>query len=259
MNPRAWLGVVALLAAGSLACGGASRPVIRVAAAADLRFAFEVLAPAYEQACRCRVVLSFGSSGRLSNQIAEGLQVDVFASADAGYVEALARKGLILEGTQEAYAQGRIVLAVAAGSSLAPGEPADLSSPQVRKISIANPEHAPYGLAAKQALKRLGLWEQLRPRLVLGENASIAAQYIETGDADAGIIPLSLAIQRRDALRYVLIDGSLHAPLLQVAAVIRTTREPALAKGFIGFINGAPGRAVMREYGFILPGELAQQ
>ena len=260
MSPR--VGVVALallLLLGGAACGSDSRPRLTIAAASDLRFAFEELAPLYEAQCECELVFSFGSSGMLATQIREGLPVDVFASANAEFVDDLERAGRVDGATKQLYAIGRIVLAVPAGSELRAEEITDVLQPGVRRLSIANPDHAPYGMAARQALQTAGLWSEVQSRLVLGENASLAAQYVETRNAEMGIVPLSLAIQRGQFLRYAPIDETLHEPLRQVAAVVSSSRETALARGFLDFVNGPDGRPTMRQYGFVLPGEVVQQ
>jgi molybdate transport system substrate-binding protein len=238
-----------------MACGGGDeRPAVLVAAASDLRFVFEEIEPMFEQRCDCDLLFSFGSSGTLATQIAQGLKVDVFASADSGYVDQLDEDGLVLSETIQLYAIGRIVVAVPSDSEMRVDSLDDLRDPRLRKISIANPEHAPYGRAAKQALERTGVWDDVESRLVLGENASLATQFIETKNAEAGIVPLSLAIQREQFLRFVLVDDSLHEPLRQVAAVLRSSKSPEQARGFLDYVNG-DGRALMREYGFVLPGE----
>ncbi len=234
--------------------GGLSGSII-VLAASDLRGAFDKIGAAFEETCDCRVTLSYGSSGTYASQIKQGSPGDVFASASVEYVDELAKDGLILPGTKQDYAFGRIVLATNAGSSWAPGMLTDLDDPRFKRIAVANPDHAPYGLAAKQALTALGLWDAIEPKLVLGENASQATQYVLTGDADAGIIPLSLAIQNGDRIRYVLIDDKLHEPLRQTAAVLRQSKHADVARAFLAFVNGPKGRAIMREYGFALPGE----
>ncbi len=246
------LGATALAAA---ACGGAGgEPRLTVAAAADLRFAFEEVAPAFEETCACDVALVFGSSGGFATQIKEGLPADVFASADEAYLEQLDAAGLLLPDTKRAYALGRIVLAVPAGSDLEPQGLADLRDPRVRRIAIANPEHAPYGRAARQALESAGLWDEAEPKLVLGENASQATQFVETGNAQAGILPLSLAIQN-ERLKFVEIDETLYEPLRQAAAVLKRSEHPELARAFIEFVVGPEGRQVMQKYGFELPKE----
>lgn len=242
-----------LLAAG--ACRDSDRPELTIAAAADLRFAFEELAPAFEERCGCRVVLMFGSSGTFATQIQAGLPADLYFSANMAYVDTLEARGLILPETKQLYAVGRIVLAVQRGSDLSVGGLADLQDPAIGPVAIANPEHAPYGVAAKEALEAAGLWQQVRPRLVLGENAAQAAEFVQTGNAPVGIIPLSLAVRLQANLTYVLIDESLHRPLRQGAAVLRGARRADLAAAFLAFVNGEQGRPVMKKYGFVLPGE----
>jgi molybdate transport system substrate-binding protein len=129
----------------------------------------------------------------------------------------------------------------------------DLLKPEIRHVAIANPEHAPYGVAAMQALQAAGVWEQLQPKLVYGENVRQALQYIQTGDAEAGIIALSVA--NAPGIVWTLIDGGLHAPLNQALAILSSSAQPQLAGQFADFINGERGRPIMRRYGFILPGE----
>lgn len=226
-----------------------------MAAAADLQFAFEDIARAYERTCDCEVVLTFGSSGKFAAQIKEGLPVDVFASANMAYVDDLDREGLVIPETKQLYAVGRIVLAVPADSTLQVRGLADLRDPAIRRVAVANPEHAPYGMAAREALENAGLWKDIQSKLVLGENAAQTTQFVEAGDAQAGILPLSLAIQRKGHLRYVLIDDSLHNRIAQAAAVLARSDHPDLALGFIEFVNGPEGRPIMEKYGFLLPGE----
>ncbi len=240
------------------ACGGGDgAPEITVAAASDLRPAFEEIAPAFERACDCRVRFIFGSSGNFATQIEGGLPVDVFASADVGYVDQLEAKGLVVAGSAQVYAIGRIVLAFPASAGRDLSSLDDLRDDGIGKIAIANPAHAPYGVAAREALTSAGVWDAVEARLVLAENASQAAQFVETGDAGAGIVPLSLAIQAGDALRYVPIDEALYAPLRQGAGIIARSDEPELAAAFLAFVNGPDGRPIMDRYGFVLPGASA--
>lgn len=246
---------LAVLLLLGLGCSDDDKPRVTVAAAADLQYAFQEMEAPFEAECGCDVVLIFGSSGKFAAQIEEGLPVDVFASANVAYVEKLKDKGLVVPGSDELYAVGRIVVAVPANSPLEPTGLDLLLDPRVTRIAIANPDHAPYGLAAEQALESAGLWEAVQPRLVLGENAAQTTQFVETGDANAGIVPLSLAVQRKEKLRSALIDAALHQPLRQVAGVLSRSERPDLAAQFIRFINGDVGRPIMRKYGFILPGE----
>jgi molybdate transport system substrate-binding protein len=185
--------------------------------------------------------------------VESGLPVDVFASADIAYVDGLKEKGLILEDTQQMYAVGRIVLAVNKGSGLQAESLEDLLKPEIERVAMANPEHAPYGIAARQALQSEGIWDEVEPKLVLGENVRQALQYVQTGDAPAGIVALSIA--NVPEVSYTLIDDSLHEPLRQSMAVLRRTQLEQLGRNFVDFVNGPEGRPIMEKYGFVLPGE----
>ncbi len=258
MKPVTVVALVAIAAAGLLAaCGGddddARGGEILVAAAADLRFAFEEIEPIFERQCECTVTMSFGSSGNFTTQIEGGLPADVFFSANSSFIDSLESKGLILEGTNQLYAVGRIVLAKNKGVNAKVVTMADLLKPEIRSVSIANPDHAPYGVAAQEALTSAGLWDEVRPRLVLGENASQATQFVEAGDAQAGIVPLSLAIRLTDKLDYLLIDASEHNPLLQGTGVVKSSKNPDVARGFIDFVNSEEGQVIMAKYGFEAP------
>jgi molybdate transport system substrate-binding protein len=246
------LGLLVLVAPTSCG-GGSSQPELTVAAAADLQFAFTDIGALFEEECGCKVTFIFGSSGNLAAQIESGLPVDLFASADVAYVDGLREKGLILEDTQQLYAVGRIVLAVNKDSGLQVESLRDLLKPEVTKVAIANPDHAPYGIAAMQALQSEGIWDELKPRLVYGENVRQALQYVQTGDAPAGIVALSVADVPE--ISYTLIDDSLHQPLRQSLAVLRRTQQEQKARDFIAFVNGPQGRPIMEKYGFVLPGE----
>jgi molybdate transport system substrate-binding protein len=255
MNRCRSLTIVAL-AVTLVACSNNERPTLTVAAASDVRLAFEEMEPAFEQACDCDVVFSFGSSGTLATQIEEGLPVDAFFSANEEFVLRLDDQGKVVPDTKQLYAIGRIVVATKGGNE-ALSSLDELKRGDIRKVSLPNPEHAPYGLAGKEALTALGLWEAIEPKLVLGENASQATAYVQTGDADAGIVPLSLAIQSQGALAYTVIDDGLHNPLRQMAAVIAGADEAELAAQFIAFVNGV-GREIMERYGLTLPEEPTQ-
>jgi molybdate transport system substrate-binding protein len=245
-----------LLAVAAPGCGrGASEPVpeLSVAAAADLRYAFEELAPRFEARCGCRLRLTFGSSGMLAAQIEQGFPADVFFSADVGYVDRLVREGLGQPDSVTVYALGRIVLATPARAGNRLGRLEELASAGIRAVAIPNPEHAPYGVAARQALQAAGLWEALQTKLVLAENAAQAVQFVESGDADAGIVPLSLAIARGSALSYVRIDDALYVPLRQAAVVLLSSPRAELAAEFIAYTVSDAGRAVLERYGFEVP------
>jgi molybdate transport system substrate-binding protein len=231
----------------------ASREIV-VFAASDLQFALAEVATAYAATGHPKPTLSFGSTGTLSQQIENGAPADVFFAADESYIDGLERKGLLVAGTRQLYAVGRIVLVERSG--LAPvTTPADLGRSDIRRIAIANPDHAPYGRAARDALMRTGLWPAVQGRLVLGENISQTFQFVQTGNADAGIVALSLALGT-PGTRYSLVDASLHDPIAQAAAVIARGRDTSAARELLAFVNGPAGRPIMKRYGFALPGEV---
>ena len=154
------------------------------------------------------------------------------------------------------YARGRLVLIALASSGGRKNSPMtlkDLAKPGVRRIAMANPAHAPYGLAAQQALQAAGLWAAVQPKLVYGENVQQAVQFVESGAADAGLVARSL-VERQDLI-FTLVDPSLYAPLNQTAVVLARSKQPTLAASFLDFVKGARGRAVLKAFGFLLPGE----
>lgn len=228
---------------------------LTVSAAADLTPAFEELGEMFTQQTGIMIIFNFGSSGQLAQQIELGAPVDLFAAANQSYIAELQEKGLVLPDTVSLYAQGRITLWTRADSPHHFDRIEDLGSADVRRIAIANPEHAPYGVAAREALQSVGLWEEIQPKLILGENVAQTLHYAETGNVDVAIAALSLSIAAGDAGRWVLIPAELHNPLNQALAVVSSTAHEAEAREFAAFVNSEAGRVVMRRYGFILPGE----
>lgn len=224
---------------------------LMVAAAADLQFALPEVGRLFEAETGQPVVFSFGSSGNLAHQIENGAPVDVFAAANAAYVDGLRLKGLIGADSQQMYARGRVVLAVNRASGVQAERLEDLLQPAVTHVALANPSHAPYGLAAKQALQSTGLWEPLQPKLVYGENVRQAMQSVQTGNAEAGLIALSVADMPE--LSYTPIEARLHGPLNQAIAVVQGTPHEAVARHFIAFVNGPQGQAILQRYGFLPP------
>ena len=245
--------VLALGVARAAGAQPAAVPVLRVIAAADLDMAFREIKPLFEKATGARVTLVMGSTGNLAKQIEHGAPADVFFAANESFVDDLRAVGAVIPQTRTLYAQGRIVLAVPKKSVIAVRELADLLKPEVRRVAIANPAHAPYGRAAQEALERAGVWEKVKPKLVYGENIRHALQFVETGAVEAGIVALSIA--DAPGIAYAPIDPKLHAPLNQVAAVVKRSPHPDLGAAFIQFVNGAQGRPILKRYGFLLPGE----
>lgn len=227
---------------------------ITVAAAADLQFAFTDIAQLFEEQTGHKVTLVFGSSGLLTQQIENGAPYDLIAAANIDYIHQLARQNLVLEDSIALYARGRIVLAANRQAGISVVELKDLLDPQIKHIAIANPDHAPYGVAAQQALKAAGVWDAIQPKLVYGENVRQALQYIQTGDAEAGIIALSVASVPE--ITWSLIDDRFHAPLDQALVITANSPYQELASQFAALINNEQGRLIMRQYGFILPGEM---
>jgi molybdate transport system substrate-binding protein len=236
-----------------------AQPTPTVAAASDLKFALEEIAKEYQRTTGKQVKLTFGSSGNFLRQIQQGAPFDMFMSADEAFVDKLAEEGLAADkGTL--YAVGRIVLFTPKGSTVMPDDKlADLAAAlkdgRMKKFAIANPEHAPYGRAAQEALTSLGLWQGVQPLLVLGENVSQAAQFAASGSTQGGIFALSLAISPAfsDAGTYAILPESLHKPIRQKMVVLK--RGESSARGFYDYLQQPAARAVLRRYGFVLPGE----
>ena len=230
---------------------------ITAAAAADLNYALKDLAARFEKQSGERVALSFGSSGNLYSQIQGGAPFDVFFSADMEYPQKLASAGLVDESSLRTYAVGRLVLWVPNSSILDPQKLKMnlLLEPSVRRIAIANPQHAPYGRAAMAALENLGVRQKVASKLVFGENVSQAAQFVQSGNAQAGLIPLSLALSpaMKDSGRYWQLPTDSYPKLQQGAAVLSASKHKAAAKAFLDYVTSAEGAAVLEQYGFTVP------
>lgn len=231
---------------------GVSRPELIVAAAADLVFALREIAPVFEKEHQVKVTLVFGSTGQLAQQIQHGAPVDVFFAANETFVQDLRAQGAVQPDSVESYAEGQIVLATQKGrpvlSSLR-----DLTRDDVKRVAIANPAHAPYGIAARDALISAGVWPQVQPKLVYGENIRQALQFLQTGNVDAAVLALSIA--QVPEVHFTRIDPSLYKPIIQAAAVTTRSQHGHLARAFVQFVNGPQGRPIMKRFGFLLPGE----
>jgi molybdate transport system substrate-binding protein len=249
-----------LLLAAMLVFAPAARadaPVI--AAASDLQFALVDIAEAFEAETGEPVELTFGSSGNFARQIRQGAPYQMYLSADERFVLDLHADGLTRD-DGVLYALGRIVIFTPRSSPLAADGRLDdlaaaLADGRITRFAIANPEHAPYGLAAEQALRHRGLWEAVSPTLVLGENVSQAAQFAATGNTDGGIIAYSLALAPRVAARgaYDLIPEAWHAPLRQRMVLLENAGP--VAERFYGYLQTPPARDILRRHGFELPEE----
>ncbi len=224
---------------------------LHVAAATGLRFAMEEIGAAYEEETGIKVVFQFASSGNLAQQIAGGAPIDLFCSANASFINNLVSQGDIIEDSLNTFAMGRVVIAVNEEFPLEINMIEDLLSDQIDFIVIANPNHAPYGFAAKEALKNEGLWYQLEDKLVYAETVSQAMQYVQTGNVPVGIIALSFA--GVPGIEYSLIDEELHTPLEQVLGIVSHSRKKELSARFASFLYGQESRTILEQHGFYLP------
>ena len=226
-------------------------PQLTVAAASDLIAAFEEIGREFEATQKIKVVFVFGSTGMLTRQIENGAPMDLFAAANVAYVNQLEQKGLIVPDTKAIYARGRITLWTTFDSPVKAETITDLTRPEIKRIAIANPDHAPYGLAAKQALETAGVWETVKPKLVYGDNIRQTLQYAETGNVDVSIVALSLSRQSKG--RWTLVPEELHQPIDQGLAVIKSTQNEPAARAFANFVTGARGKEILGKYGFAFP------
>lgn len=230
-----------------------------IAAASDLQFALGEVAGAFKNETGREVKVTFGSSGNFYRQIQQGAPFQMYLSADEQFILDLAKKGLTPD-QGVLYAIGRIVIITPRGSPLkADAELNDLRAAltdgRLQKFAIANPEHAPYGTRAEEALRHARLWDALKNKLVLGENVSQAAQFATSGSTQGGIIAYSLALSPNVSKlgTFALIPESWYKPLRQRMVLLKTANDTA--RQFYGFVQGPSGRTILRRYGFVLPGE----
>ncbi|HEY3202967.1 MAG TPA: molybdate ABC transporter substrate-binding protein [Thermoanaerobaculia bacterium] len=228
---------------------------IRIAAAADLKFALDALIEAFRAAHpEITVKASFGSSGIFYSQLSSGAPFDLFFSADAEYPRRLVAEGAGLAGSEFLYAIGRIVLWVPRSS---PIDVEDLGiralrHASVRHIAIANPRHAPYGRAAEAAMRRLQVYDSVKDKLVLGENIAQTAQFVESGSAEIGILALSLAVApaMKDSGRFWEIPPDSYPRIEQAGIILKASRDADAARLFRGLVTGAEGRSILKRFGF---------
>lgn len=251
-----WSVLAFIFAAISFACA----QEITVAAAADLNLALKQIAQRYQAKSGVRVKLTFGSSGNFFTAIENGAPYDVYFSADIDYPRQLEAGGFAEPGTLYEYAVGRLVLWAPSNSPLDLSEGMKvLTSAKVRKIAIANPKHAPYGRAAEAAMRTAGVYAVAQPKLVMGENISQTAQFVQTGNADVGLIALSLvghASKTGQASidgKYWMVPANLYPAIRQAAVVIKSSHEKEAAKKFLEFVKSEQAREILMEYGFGKP------
>lgn len=244
------------LAAALLAPAATHAQQINIAAAADLKFCLDAIIASFKLAHPGSTInVSYGSSGNFATQIRENAPFDLFFSADIEYPRRLHKDGLTASAVTP-YAVGRIVLWSATVNAHRLTL-ADLARNDIGKIAIANPRHAPYGKRAEEALRASGVWNKVRAKLVFGENIAQTAQFVQSGNAQVGIIALSLAVspELSGKGRYSMIPDTLHQPLEQAFVITRHGADNALAKAFAGYLETPESRATMTKYGFALPAQ----
>ncbi len=253
------IGALSILALGSARAVETDEPPI--AAASDLKFALDEIQARFTAQTGRGIRITYGSSGNFARQLLQGAPFQMFLSADEGFVFQLADAGKAIDrGTL--YAIGRIALFAPHNAPMKPDTAfaslrAALGVGQIRRFAIANPEHAPYGRAAEQALKSQGLWEAMQDKLVLGENVSQAAQFATSGSTQGGIFAYSLAlVPSISALgTFVLIPSEWHAALRQQMVLMKNAGDTARA--FFAYVQSEPSRLILRKYGFVLPGGMS--
>lgn len=237
---------------GSEPATTSNQKALRIAAASDLQHALPRLAERFRQRTGTMSTLTLDASGRLAEQIKAGAPFDVFLAANVKFVSELAAAGLILPESVQPYARGALVLCVHRAASSQVLGLDDLSRPAIKKIAIANPDYAPYGFAARQALQRAGLWSSLEPKIVRADSVRQALIYVNNGDAEAALVSKTLA--DADAVRVVDLDPRLYDPLIQAMGIVTDTKNPGQAREFAQFVMGVEGQAILQESGLDPPG-----
>ena len=251
-----WIVLLPVIFAAILGMRASAAGEVRVAAAADLKFAMDELSTEFEKTGGTRLDVTFGSSGNFFSQLQNGAPFDVFLSADIGYPTRLEAAGFTEPATLYPYALGRIVIWLPSDSKLDVAKLGwkVLQDARIQKIAIANPEHAPYGRAALAALQKAGIYDLVKAKLVYGENISQAAQFVQSGNAQAGILALSLAVSpaMRGGKSWE-IPAQFYAPILQGAVVLKNAKNKAEAIRFLLFLKSDPVKKILENYGFAIP------
>src|SRR3984893_4818911 len=244
--------LLAILSMGSYARAQS----VKVAAAADLKFAMAELASQFEKQSGAKLDVTYGSSGNFLTQLQNGAPFDLFFSADSEYPKKLEAAGLTAPGTLREYAVGHIVIWTPSDSEINAAKDGwkSLLDPRVKKIAIASPEHAPYGRAAVAALKKAGIYEQVKDKLVYGENISQAAEFVQSGNAQAGIVALSLALSpaMRNGKKWEIPADS-YPPIKQAVVLLKGSKNKDAARRFLDFVSGSQGLEILQRFGFADP------
>src|SRR3954452_15051578 len=229
---------------------------VTIAAAADLRSAFDEISSAFQTETSLHVKVVYGSSGNLFQQIQNGAPFDLFFSANSAYPKALEAANLTVPESYYEYARGHIVLLTSVTSAwdLQQGLKV-LLEPSIKRIAIADPGHAPYGQAEVAALKSQGIYDQVSRKIVVGENVAQAASFVTSGAADIGIVAKSLAVlpSARARIRFVEIPANQHPPIQQACVLLKSSAEQEAARRFLTYIQGPEASKILQQYGFVVP------
>ena len=229
----------------------AQTPQLQVACAADLQPVMPTLAAAYEHTTGVHLVTASGSSATLAQQLANGAPQDVFLSADTVHPQQLIDNGIGIGPTPTPYARGVLVLWALKPSPLQPISLDTLKNPRLTRLAIANPAHAPYGLAAQQALQHLGLYAQLRPKLAIAENIAQTAQFAESGNAQAALISLTMASTGhfRSIGSFVRIPTDAYPPIQQAGVILKSSHQQKLARSFLDWLTSPTIQQQLKSFG----------
>lgn len=239
---------VMLVALASAGCGGTPPTELVVSAASDLTGAMQELGASFTDDTGVKVVFNFGSSGQMAQQIEQGAPVDLFFSANRGYVDELVSAGLVDPADADPYARGRLVVWTRDDGSAPVARLSDLADARFKRVAIANPDHAPYGVAAREALRAAGVWTAVEPKIVPAENVLQALQYAQSGNADAAVVAASVAVGAGG--NAVPVPDGTFTELSQTSAVMKRSAHVDEARKFVAFVRGAAGQAVLSRYGF---------
>ena len=235
----------------SLKNSQANRPELVVAAASNLTDALAEIGPRFTTKTGIPVVFSFGATADLARQIENGAPFDLFASADTEHVDRLEKKDLITPGTRAVYARGRLVMWLPPGSTLKATQIGDIAAKSFERVAIAKPDIAPYGQATVESLRSLGIWNQIEPKVIYGQNVSQTKQYAATGNAEVAFIPLSLV--KAGEGTYIEVKEESHQPINQALGIVKDSAKQAAARQFVDFLLGPEGQEILLRKGYSKP------
>lgn len=233
-------------------CSLDNNPVLIASVASNGTEAFKEIGKQFENETGIEVSFNFSSSGKLTHQIINGAPVDFFASADKGYIDELKRKGFIDPTSETIFAKGRLTLWMPVKIGVKVNNIKDLLSPEIKTIGIANPDHAPYGVAAVESLKNSGVWEKINSKIVIGENVNQTMQYGTSSNADVVIVPLSLSIIEPQG-KYIIVKDDLHNDIEQTMAIVKNSKNRANATKLLHFILSDTGKTILEKFGYYVP------